>query len=181
MKRLLTFAVTALMGLGLAMADNMYIGGSIGVMHNSTTDKTTASILPEIGYNLDNHWGVGTEIGYSYVGDNGVRNHSFVLDPYVRYTFYRAGIVKLFVDGGIDFSLGATKYKGGGHTDASVTVGIGIKPGIAVDLNKDFSIVAHCGLLGYTYGNKAAKAGGRFTGGGLDLSNVLSFGLSYNF
>lgn len=180
MKKFLTFAAAVLMSLS-AFASDIYVGGSVGVLHNSTTDVTTANILPEIGYNLSDKAAIATAIGYSYVGNDGVHNHSFVFDPYVRYTFYKKGMVSLFVDGGVDFSAGATHYEHGGDTDASITVGIGFKPGIAVNLNDSFSVVAHTGLLGYTYGNDAAKAGGRFTGGGLDLTNAISFGLYYNF
>ncbi|MCM1309836.1 MAG: porin family protein [Bacteroides sp.] len=180
MKKIITLAAVALMGLGAASAEDFYVGGSLGVMHNSTTKTTTANLLPEIGYNLSDNFAVGTSIGFSYVKQGDTHNGSFVFDPYARYTFFKGDRVSLFVDGGIDFSLGRTGWKGG-HSDCSVTVGIGFKPGISVDLNDRFSIVAHCGLLGYTYGNDAAKAGGRFTGGGLDLSNALSFGLYYSF
>lgn len=180
MKKLFTLVAAALMGVCTTLASDFYIGGSLGVLHNSTSDVTTASILPEVGFNCADNWAIGTSIGYSYAGNKSMGNHSFVLDPYVRYTFFKSGIVSIFADGGIDFSAGRTTYKEG-HGKGSVTLGIGIKPGIAVNLSKQFSIVAHCGLLGYTYGNDAAKAGGRFTGGGLDLSNALSFGLYYNF
>lgn len=180
MKKIFILAAAAMMSLS-AFASDLYVGGSVGVLHNATDDVTTANILPEIGYNLSDRAAIATAIGYSYVGKGGAHNHSFVFDPYVRYTFYQKGIVSLFVDGGVDFSAGVTHYEHGGDNDASITVGIGFKPGIAVNLNDSFSIVAHTGLLGYTYGNKAAKNGNRFTGGGLDLSNAISFGLYYNF
>lgn len=184
MKKFLTVIAASLLSLGAfaAETDNFYVGGSIGVLHNSTTDVTTAKILPEIGYNLNKAWAVGTVIGYSYVGNSHVGNHSFEFDPYARFTYYKNGIVSLFVDGGIDLSLGSTKVKHGGDSDTSATVGIGFKPGIALNLNERFSIVAHTGLIGYTYANDAAKSAGKFSGGGLDLYNApLTFGLYYNF
>ncbi len=180
MKKIFILAAAAMMSLS-AFASDIYVGGRVGVLHNATDDTTTANILPEIGYNLSDKAAIAAAIGYSYAGKGGVHNHSFVFDPYVRYTFYQKGIVSLFVDGGVDFSAGATHYDHQDNTDASITVGIGFKPGIAVNLNDSFSVVAHAGLIGYTYGNNAAKSGGRFTGGGFDLSNAISFGLYYNF
>lgn len=196
MEKICLYIAFILLGIGTSFASNKYVGGNIGIFHNSTTKVTSASVLPEIWYNLSDKLALGTSIGYSYVGkDDDVHNHSFVFDPYVRYTFYNEGIVSLFVDGGIDLSAGTSRtertehyeYKNGHyyqyiyqHVETSVTIGVGIKPGIAVSLNDNFSIVAHCGLLGYTYGNPAAQEAGRFTGGGLDLSNILSFGFYFN-
>lgn len=182
MKKLIALAAAAIISLGAYAENEIYVGGSLGVMHNSTTDVTAARILPEIGYNMSDQWAVGTVIGYSYTGNNAVGNHSFELDPYARFTFYKNGMVSVFCDGGIDFSLGATHYKHGGSTKASATIGIGLKPGIALNLSPKFSIVAHTGLIGYTYANNAAKAAGKFSGGGIDLYNApLTFGLYYNF
>ncbi|MBD5294329.1 MAG: porin family protein [Muribaculaceae bacterium] len=188
MKKLLVLAAAALVGLGAQAKDfvdeidfsKVYVGGNIGVWHNQTDDYTSASILPEIGYNFNQKWTFGTQIGYQYIGDGDVHNNSFVLNPYARYTFYRAGMVQLFCDGGVDFALGAT---GGDHidTDTSVVFGIGFKPGVALNVHKHVSIVAHLGFLGYKGANDAAEMGGFKKGFGFDFSNALNFGFYYNF
>ena len=104
MKKLLVLAAAALVGLGAQAKDfvdeidfsKVYVGGNIGVWHDQTDDYTSASILPEIGYNFNQKWTFGTQIGYQYIGDGDVHNNSFVLNHYASYTFYRAGMVQLF-------------------------------------------------------------------------------------
>ena len=193
MKKFLVIAAAAVMSLG-AFAENsfdikdidinkVYVGGSIGAWRDQSANKTSVTILPEIGYTLDKTWAVGTQIGYKYVyNEEHLRAHnsSFILNPYVRWTALRAGIVQLFVDGGIDFSLGHTSWKGG-SSKASASFGIGVKPGVAINFNKNFSMVAHVGFLGYQGANKAAEAGGFNKGFGFDFSNALNFGFYYNF
>lgn len=180
MKKALMIIASAFVGMSAMAADN-YIGGSVGVMRNSTTKTTTATIKPEIGHHLSDKWAIGTSIGYTYTGYSNVNNHSFVFDPYARYYFYKKDRLSLFIEGGVDLSLGRTHYKGGDNSDTSVTVGIGLRPGIAYDINSQFSLVAHLGMAGYVYGNDAAKAAKMFTGGGVNLSDQVSFGLSYSF
>lgn len=180
MKKVLALAVAAVMGLA-AQASDIYVGGNLGVWHDETADATTAKILPEIGYNLSDKWAIGTTIGYAYAGASGVHNNSFVFNPYARFSYFKHGIVSLFVDGGVDMAFGKTKVKGYGSSDTSASFGIGFKPGIALNLNDKFSLVAHMGRFGFDLCNDAAEAGGFHKGYGLDLWNSVSFGFYYNF
>lgn len=179
MKKILALAAAAVIGLS-AQAKDLYIGGSVGVWHNETKDETTANILPEIGYNLSDKWAIGTTIGYKYYGHSKTHNNSFVFNPYARFSYFKSGIVTLFVDGGVDMAFGRTSYNG--HSgDTSAAFGIGFRPGVAVNLNQKFSLVAHLGRLGFDLGNDAAEAGGFDKGYGLNLYNNINFGFYYNF
>lgn len=150
MKKFLVMAVMAIMALGVSA--QVYVGGSLGYTHAKTDlgsgDQFT--IAPEIGYNLNDSWAIGA--------------------GYARYTYFRTDLVSLFVDGGVD--LGFSKPDEG---DTSVVWGIGLKPGISLNLNEKFSLVAHMGFLGY----QDLKERGKVYG--IDLHNNLSFGFYYNF
>lgn len=189
MKKILTLAVVALAAVcGSANAENnWYVGGNVGFMHESTKSSmsNSFSILPEAGYNFNDKWAAGVQVGYTYNHDcyDKTSANLFVFNPYSRYTFYRSSnnLVQLFVDGTVGVGLGWTDYSHGSSSTA-VTYQVGLKPGIALNVTKNFSLVAHVGLVGYQGANNAAKAGGAVSRGGISLdSNNLTFGLYYNF
>lgn len=103
MKKILALVVMTIISLS-AMAEDLYVGGSLNFWRNSTDEHTTITVLPEIGYKLNNKWDLGIQIGYQHdeVGadDNKVIGNFFQIAPYARYTYYTVGIVDLFVDGG---------------------------------------------------------------------------------
>lgn len=171
--------------VAVAMATTMnaqwYVGGGIGVATSSYDGNSTTvwSILPEVGYNLNDKWAVGTVIGYGETRAkvSGVREKvkTFQVNPYVRYTFVKFDKVNLFVDGSVGYqheNFAGTKTN---------TFGIGLKPGLAVNLNDKLSFVAHVGFLGYE--NEKVKGDDKSTNTfGFDLNgNNVDFGLYYNF
>ena len=186
MKKFLAFAAVAIMALS-ASAQNWYVGGSLGVGKvtvgtDDDKESTTAiAILPEVGYNFNEKWAVGTSIGVTHTSNDGLKYTAFEIAPYARFTYFRASIVSLFVDGGVGFSTGKAKY-GDVSSKSANTFEIGFKPGVALTVNENFGFVAHFGLLGYQRANNAAKDAGQPESWGLDLSgNNLSFGFYYNF
>lgn len=160
----------------------VYVGGSLGINAWSSQknagdrSETTFTILPEVGYNLNDEWAVGTVIGYvsdKWVGVNGISESAFTFNPYARYTYLKAGKVSLFVDGGVDFT---TASKADWNELA-----IGLKPGVAVSLSDNISFVSHLGFIGYDVLNPDGDDNNtsKF---GLDLNgNNLTFGLYFNF
>ena len=192
MKKIIATLLVAVASLGsTAMAGDWYIGGTLGFMHKSQTIsgvKATTnefSILPEVGYTFNDHWGVGGQIGYTYTNLAGrdINNNMFNIYPYARWTFFRSSndLIQLFLDGNVGLGLGSTSY-GNNNSDTAVTYEIGVKPGIALNLTQHFSVVAHVGFLGYHGANKAAKNGGQSEYGGFNLSSEnLNFGLYYTF
>ncbi|MDE6316273.1 MAG: porin family protein [Muribaculaceae bacterium] len=180
MKKLILLASSVLLSASAFAESNMYVGGSLGVWHDETADATSATITPEIGFNLNDKWTVGTTIGYSYKGNDNVSNNSFVFYPYARFNYFRAGIVSLFVEGGLDMKFGRTDV-GDNNGDTSAFCGICFKPGVTVALNDKFSLVAKLGDFGFHLANDAAEVAGLHKGYGLDLYNNVSFGFYYNF
>lgn len=160
----------------------VYVGGSLGINAWSSQknagdrSETTFTILPEVGYNLNDEWAVGTVIGYvsdKWVGVNGISESAFTFNPYARYTYLKAGKVSLFVDGGVDFT---TASKADWNELA-----IGLKPGLAVSLSDNISFVSHLGFIGYDVLNPDGDDN-NISKFGLNLDgNNLTFGLYFNF
>jgi hypothetical protein len=180
MKKL--FSLIAVAFVAMSVNAQVYVGGSLGINAWSSQknagdrSETTFSILPEVGYNLNDEWAVGTVIGYvsdKWVGVNGISESAFTFNPYARYTYLKAGKVSLFVDGGVDFT---TASKADWNELA-----IGLKPGLAVSLSDNISFVSHLGFIGYDVYNPDGDDN-NISKFGLDLSgNNLTFGLYFNF
>lgn len=187
MKKILTLALVAIASVFGANAEDIYVGGSLGFMHNDEKGTMTNEfkILPEIGYNFNSRWAVGTTIGYDYIHmcGNDTDIHVFGLDPYARFTYFRTSnnLVQLFVDGGVGIGLGAVDY-GDDDSDTLVTWNIGFRPGVAFNFTDKFSVVAHIGFLGYQGANNTAYDAGIPRKGGISFdTNDLTLGFYYNF
>ena len=181
MKKLATLAIM-LIAASSASAQ-LYIGGSFGLNRDMSENQTEFSILPEIGCNLNKTWAVGAAFGYQHMYNDGISSNIGVINPYARYTWFRTDnkLISLFVDGGVDMSFGATKYRKI-SSDTLFAFGIGFKPGISINPTDKFSIVAHIGELGYWGANDAGKAAGLTSHWGLNFSTLnLNIGFYYNF
>lgn len=146
MKRLLLVVAVVLAALS-AQAQEMYLGGGISLWRNTDLDKTSFSITPDFGYNLNEKWAVGGELALAfneYENEWGVKSTAFAIAPYARYSFYENKIVRLFLDMGLGFST----YKPKHHENIN-GFEIGVKPGMAIKLNDHFSFITKVGFAGY--------------------------------
>ena len=183
MKKIFAIALVAMMTM--TANAQVYVGGGVGLLTSSYdgNSETYFSILPEIGYNINEDWAVGIAVGYgeakSKVNVAGVKVtekvKTFQIAPYARYTFAKFDKVNLFVDGSVGY-----KHENFAGVKTN-TFAVGFKPGVAVNLNDKLNFVAHVGFLGYE--NEKIKGDDKSTntfGVALDGSN-LSFGVYYNF
>ena len=176
----------------IAVAANaqVYVGGNVGIGSSKSGDAdavTTYKVLPEIGYNINQNWAIGTTAGWGKgnpVNIEGETQNYFTVEPYVRYTFVRSKYINAFVDGGFGYTH--TNHAHGNPvkgTDVSVNAwSVGARPGISVNLSPKVSFVAHVGFAGW----KSAKAdvdGAKSSDAwGVDLDgNNVTFGVYYNF
>lgn len=195
-----------------AMAANAqtYVGGELGFWRNGEdgNNKTSFTLAPELGYNLDDTWALGIKLGYNYnyagagnfnIGnvvsaEGHVTRNTFTVEPYVRASYAKFGPVRLFIDGGFAFATYKDKYTAtvndksqSESNDAHNAWQVGFKPGVALDLNDHFSFIAHAGFLGYRHSdpskyNNALEDGAYGNGWGFDFkTNGLTFGFLYNF
>ena len=184
-KVLMTLAVAF---IAVAANAQVYVGGNVGIASSKIGDAdavTTYKVLPEIGYNINQNWAIGTTAGWGKgnpvkIEDEPQKTQNYLtVEPYVRYTFVRSKYINAFVDGG----FGYTHFNHAHGAAASVNAwSVGVKPGISVNLSPKVSFVAHVGFAGW----KSAKAdvdGAKSSDAwGVDLDgNNVTFGVYYNF
>lgn len=197
MKKFLMTIVAAV--AAVSVNAQVYVGGTLNFKSADTDNNnstTTFVINPEIGYVLNDNWSLGISLAYgstdlttAYAGTIGEflpvttsnkLNDTYTMvavNPYVRYTFLKAGMVNLFMDGGFSF---ANLNDGNNKVNS---FNIGIQPGVAVNLNEKISFVAKLGQIGYTTAKgdwDNAKAQNSFDFNVSSLAN-LQFGMYYNF
>lgn len=172
-KIMMTLAAIA---FAATMNAQVYVGGSLGYNHSKVEDvKTnTFSIVPEIGYNLDENFAVGMGIGYTYSKTDDVKSNGFEISPYLRYTFAKLDKVNVFCDLGI-----AYEYNKTGDIKTN-SFGVGLFPGLAVNLNDKISFVTKFGALSYVHSKVTDGPKADNFNIGLD-GNKLQFGVYYNF
>ena len=180
MKKILMTVVAAF--AAVSMNAQVYLGGSVAFeawsSQKNAGDQSEAvfKIMPEIGYNLNDEWAIGTVIGYQsnkFSGVNGISESAFTINPYARYTFAKLGKVNFFVDGGLDF----TSASKADWTE----IAVGFKPGLAVNLTDNLSFVSHIGFIGWDQLNPDGDDN-NISKFGLNLDGTnLTFGLYYNF
>lgn len=169
MKKILVLLVAVM--ATMAVNAQLYVGGTVGFSSDKAEGAsavTTYRIMPEIGYNLSENWAIGATLGYEKT-----LYKTFQIAPYVRYTFLNTDLLDLFVDGEVAYMNEKEDVAG---AESRNGFGINIKPGLAVNLSDNMSLIAKYGLLGY---NKMDKVGSTF-GLNLDASQI-DFGFIYKF
>ena len=170
MKNLKLFLVAVAMVMTTTASAQIYIGGALGYAKAEAgdADVTTWSVSPEVGYTINDNWAFGVALDYTDAEDGG---NTFTVIPYARYTFLKSGAFSVFADGAVEIT--SIKPDTG---DSTTGWGISIQPGVAYAINKNFSVAAHVGALGYWDLDNDAKLYG------LDLdTSDLSFSLYYSF
>lgn len=174
MKKLFMMAVMAI--VAVSASAQVYVGGSLGFKsvdkEGEDDSRNTFTIAPEVGYNLGDAWAIGATLNFGYDKQGDASATTIGIAPYARYNFARIDKVRFFVDGVVEFESYKPK-----DVDAMNGWGIGVKPGVAFDLNDKVSLIAHVGYLGYA---DTHKIDGKKTFG-LNLDNNLSLGFYYNF
>ncbi|WP_301915021.1 outer membrane beta-barrel protein [Phocaeicola coprophilus] len=171
MKKMLVLLVVVMAVLS-AHAQEMYLGGGISLWRNTDLDKTSFSITPDVGYELSEQWALGIELAYAHKGEE-ISTNAFALAPYARYSFYENKIVRLFLDMGFGFSTQKAK-----HQDAVNGFEIGVKPGMAIKLNHQFSLITKVGFAGYR--DDYFRGEGSGFGVSVEGENI-SIGIDYEF
>lgn len=162
MKKIFVAAVAACMAL--AANAQVYVGGGVGLWNNSDTKNTSVSVLPEIGYTLNENMAIGTVVGVDWSKDI---KTDIVIAPYFRYTFADLGAVKVFADAALSVTLHNPKVG-----DDETIWSVGVLPGIAIPVTDNISFVSHLGGIGYDSNSNLNL--------GLNGNNVTA-GIYYNF
>ncbi len=190
-KIMMTLAAVA---VAATMNAQVWVGGEIGFTGNHTngSDETakTFDIAPEIGYNLDDNFAVAIKLGYCYTNNfdldelmgttpgvlGTLSANAYTINPYLRYTFVKAGNFSAFIDGGINYT---TNHFRGGENNVN-QFGAAVVPGIAYAVSDKVTLVSHLGK-GLYWNHSWIKDAYRNNSYGLNLLNSISFGAYYNF
>ncbi|NPD91333.1 porin family protein [Xylanibacter muris] len=196
MKKLML--MIAFMAVTFSASAQVYIGGGIGFnsykpYHHEKADvdtKTTINLVPEIGYKLDDNMSIGLMLGYGHSKEGDLKNDVFAIEPYIRYTFVKWNKVSLFGEASFGYAhLKETKTyndedtgKEYSESEKASEWGIGVRPGIAIDLTDKLTLLTRVGYLGYTSykpDGDNIKASSEFD---FNLNGEnLKFSLIYNF
>lgn len=191
MKKVILAALVAV--ASLSANAQVYLGGKLGFNAGKAFDGadnvTKFEIAPEIGYNINEKWAVGLEIGFSTQNGDfnteeallpiptgtgvkyGKSDSRFSIAPYARYTFAKTGIASFFIDGGF-----ATIFL---NNSRGNLWNISVRPGVKLSASEKVDFVAQIAALGYTW---ASKNAGKTSAFGLNVDNTaIKFGVYYNF
>ncbi|MBR5456381.1 MAG: porin family protein [Bacteroidaceae bacterium] len=161
------FLTLALVLTTVVASAQWYVGGGLGVGFDKHEDAktTTFKIKPEVGYKINDNFAVGAILGFDWVKPSeGDALKTLSVEAYARYTFLRSGDFSIFADGAVGYE----------KKDDAKAYTVGIKPGVAYNINEKWTVAAHLGQLGYTKYDETSKFG-------IELGDALSFGVYYNF
>jgi len=161
MKRLLLSAVILLAALtGMNAQDHKWWAGGRTTLWTGK-GGVTFLVAPEVGYLLTPKWTIASSLGIQAINNkNGKDIYGLVVNPYMRYTIFKQGVLLGFVDGGVEFGLGDI-----------AGFQLGFKPGIAILLTDRFTVATQFGFVGF---NDGKDIGGRRQGFGYDISGYSS-------
>lgn len=161
MKKVILVLVLAMMAF--TAKAQLYVGGGLSFIGNGAGASFT--IAPEVGYNINDNMAVGGSIGFGLDAEE----LTLSVDPYFRFYFAEIGPVRFFGDAHFNYTFNHITEPGEPVMNVS-TWGIGVRPGLAVNLTDNWSIVAHVASLGYY--------GGKF---GFTLNTGCTLGVYYCF
>jgi len=136
------------------------LGGNVGF--NSTKVETAAksdvsfSIVPSVGYFVDNNFAIGTGVGYTYdkqVSENHL-NQAFVVAPFGRYYVGLSDQFKFFGQLSVPMAFGNNKVVDaqgnvGAKFASTTSIGVNVAPGFAFFPTKRIGIEVSVNGLGY--------------------------------
>ena len=88
MKKIVLVCIVAIMAT--AAQAQIYVGGTLGFSSVKTENSdaelktTTIKLLPEIGYELDENWSIGTVVGYQYSKTGDLKTNTITIAPYAN-------------------------------------------------------------------------------------------------
>ena len=189
-----------------ALAENMWVGGSLGYSNASTKgssgDYSSFTIAPEFGVSLDEAWDIGLDLSYTSgknavetyipyvpVAHKGLETTTYGIAPFARYHVAKVAGVDVMIKGSLFYNSATIKEDG--YDDATVkSYGIAIAPVISYSINERWSIGATLDFLslGYSHGSSSDlkdASGDDYShdefGFNVNDGSLVSIGFSYHF
>lgn len=170
MKKLILVAILGL-AASVSMSAQIFVGGQLGINATSNTDKnvnpvvttsnTTVSVLPNVGYILNDKMLVGARVGLNF-GSTGANNSTFGLglQPYLRYKVLNIGKFSLAAEANVGISTSTTTNKIGGvgvNKVSNFNFSLGAVPVVLYQLNEHIALEADINVLNFNLGFGSSK------------------------
>lgn len=170
-----------------------YVGGSVGFGISNDeadadgleTEKTIGfSLIPEIGYSVNEKLDAGISLGFSTAKTDNVgyadgvesKTNSWEVAPYVRYSVVEFGKFSILAKGSIFVNGGKTEVNN--DENKFTAFGLNVKPVLAFNLSEKFSLLADLNFAGLEFSRTDNKDRNTVTnfGFGIDTNNVANTG-----
>lgn len=127
-----------------AQIENLYVGGNAKLGY--AEDTFQFGLLPEVGYEINERWAVGTNVGFTTNAHKGGDTITMgAVGPYARFTAWQCERVAIDVKGGVDLRFGKNVF----------ATEIGFRPSVRFFVNDHYEIAADLGLVGLTYSSSS--------------------------
>lgn len=214
MKKLLLSLVLAVGAI--AANAQVWVGGSVGYgfQKNGSKRLHEFDLSPTVGFNLSEKWEIGLQFSLGKDKSNTTEEtvekiddlsqltvinyimatYKYSVQPFVRYNFYKTGIVTFFLDGSIGYQFNKQDNKLQHTTESSNKDGmysynnteyktniinVGIRPGVKFDVTDHFKLETHLGFVGYSHSSNPEVKSDRF---GINASSTtINVGMIYEF
>ena len=190
-----------------ALAENMWVGGSLGYSNASTKgssgDYSSFTIAPEFGVSLDEAWDIGLDLSYTS-GKNDVMNGApylpvtykgyetttYGIAPFARYHVAKVAGVDVMIKGSLFYNSATVKEPDFNNEATVKSYGIAIAPVISYSINERWSIGATLDFLSLGYSHSSSSDFKTDDGDdysydefGFNVNNgsLISIGFSYHF
>lgn len=84
MKKIVLFLFVTIATLSVK-AQDLYMGGTVGLWRNDDANTTSFKLAPEIGYNLSEQWALGVELQFNHEYKEHISTNTFAIAPYARF------------------------------------------------------------------------------------------------
>jgi len=190
--------LAALILLSLAKTTNAQQGsillyGNLGFSSTSstegsnTTKGTNFSIMPGVGYQFNDKWTTGLNIGIisnstTPNGGTSSTTSTFNIGPFLRYTKPLSNIFSVY--GQLDLGYTSTSYPtvDGVSTPSLSGFAASVWPAIAINVNNGFALNFAFGAISYSSNSQTVSGTKNSSNSfGISFGSGASFGVSKNF
>lgn len=179
-------------------AGQFWTGGTVGIWSSKVKggdSQLSFKVMPEFGYNFTDNLAVGIALGGAHTHgestkfDNNIlqaaegSTNEYTVSPFLRYSFIKGDLGSIFFDGGV----GYTWAKGCSGGLKANQLEVGIRPGLALNVSNNVSLISKFGFLGYQNTKtdvvtEAGKGSVKTNSFGLDLDmRNIQFGAIVKF
>ena len=116
--------------------NSMWIGGTLSLTgEDNGQTRSTTTIMPELGYNINQAWAIGGRVGFTtdrtVQQGNTRRENTTSIIPFARYTFGDVAGFQVFGQGEMPLHFFGGNHYDGTSMDGSNSIGLAVRPGVS--------------------------------------------------